>query len=65
MKWPWTRDVEPWEVLIVPPRRLYAGADEALRARTKARREQAQRIRERAARVEAGEPLSDQIRRVR
>jgi hypothetical protein len=69
MTWPWTRrrtpQIEPWEALIRPPRQLYAGHDESLRKRTEARRDTAKRLRDRAALVESGEPLHDQIRRVR
>lgn len=69
MRWPWRRrppvQPEPWEALIVPPRVLYTGQNDALRRATEARRETAQRIRDRAAQIEAGEMPSEGLRRVR
>lgn len=43
---------------IKPPVYRFTGFDEALRTRTKARREAAERIRARAARVDSGAPIS-------
>lgn len=62
MRWPWKRAAEPYETLIVPPTYRFTGCDEALRARTQARREAARRIRERAHKVESGTPLGDVLK---
>ncbi len=51
--------------LIKPPRILFTGCDEGLRERTEKRRQAAERIRQRAQRVESGSPVSDILRMVK
>ncbi len=53
------------DALIKAPRVLYVGCDEALRERTAQRRLAAERIRQRAQRVESGSPVSEILRMVK
>lgn len=51
--------------LIKPPTQIYATADESLRERTVKRRQAAERIRQRAQRVDSGAPVSEVLTMVR
>lgn len=55
--------------LVIPPlskeRYLYLNADESLRERTAKKRQAADVIRTRAAKVESGSPVSEILRRVK
>jgi len=59
------REAATVAALIVPPRQVFAGQDDALRVRTEARRKAADAIRARAAHVESGARVSDVLRRVK
>ncbi len=64
MTW-WKRPEDKIDDLIKPPRILFTGCDEALRERTAQRRLAAERIRQRAQRVESGSPVSEILRMVK
>lgn len=53
------------QLLIKSPVVRFTGHDEALQQRTRRRRDAANQIRERAAQVESGVPVSDVLRRVK
>ncbi len=59
------REAAAIDARIQPPIQLFKGQDDALRVRTKKRREAADGIRSRAAHVETGAPVSDVLRRVK
>lgn len=59
------RDARAVDALIKPPRPVFEGSDEGLRQRTEKRRQAANGIRGRAARVESGSPVSDVLRLVK
>lgn len=56
------RRVDPIHGLIKTPRQTFTGSDEALQARTAAKRKAADAIRLRAAKVESGAPVADVLK---
>lgn len=67
--WLWRRSAEPLDAtintLIVPPLQKFSGADEALQAKSAARREIAESIRKRSALVASGSRAGDVLKIVR
>ena len=61
----WRRRDRLIDTLIVPPVVKYTGTDEALAARTKVRREQAEKVRTEAAQIETKDDRMSRIHRVR
>ena len=61
----WRRRDRLIDTLIVPPVVKYTGTDEALAARTRVRREQAEKVRTEAAQIETKDDRMSRIHRVR
>lgn len=61
----WRRRDRLIDTLIVPPVVKFTGTDEALAARTKVRREQAEKVRTEAAQIETKDDRMSRIHRVR